>query len=206
MQCGSAGGTQHLRGRTQRSATACARGLRAEPAGSAHPRNPAAEINGRWPAGGRLERQKGARPGRRTPHPRLARPVGPATPATPATQGPARPLRRAPAAPAHRARRRRSAEAPAPASRVPCPGQDARHAVPKHGRRLLTEAPRERAPGGTGSEAAAAASDGPAQPLQWRCGGRGARVTAGRRPETRPSRHCRSRAAPPGAQARRHPP
>lgn len=44
-------------------------------------------------------------------------------------------------------------------------------------RRLLTEAPRGRA----------AASDGPARPLQWRCGGRGARVTAGGRPKPRPS-------------------
>lgn len=51
-----------------------------------------------------------------------------------------------------------------------------------------------------GSGARAAASDGPAQPLQWRCGGRGARVTAGGRPKPR-----RSPPSPPRRAAPPHP-
>ncbi|XDC66861.1 hypothetical protein R6Z07M_018043 [Ovis aries] len=73
----------------------------------------------------------------------------------------------------HGARRGRSAEA-----------RQGRGGAQGQGRPgLLTEAPRRRAAPGL----RAAASDGPAQPLQWRCGGRGARVTAGGRPKPRRS-------------------
>lgn len=51
-----------------------------------------------------------------------------------------------------------------------------------------------------GSPQAGAASNGPAPPLQWHCGGRGARVTAGGSPKPRPSPDAPRRpAAPPAA-------
>lgn len=57
-----------------------------------------------------------------------------------------------------------------------------------------------------GSPRADAASDGRLRPLQWRCGGRGARVTAGGRPKPRPSPDTPRRpAAPPSAQLRHTP-